>query len=614
MEAHASLTSLTIVLLVAFITPILLKKFRLSIIPVVVAEIIAGLIIGKSGFDLVHPDPWIAILSSLGFIFLMFLSGVEIDFSIFSANGKRKKLSSGKLEPNGFTISSIIFVFILGLSFFISLVFVWMGFTENAFFMALVISTISLGVVVPTLKENDMMKSGIGQIILLIAVIADLVTMILLAVFVSFYEGSGNMWLLLILFGAGLLLYFVGKFFKRSNFFETMSTGTVQIGTRAVFTLIILLVGLSESVGAENILGAFLAGVLVSLLSPNREMVKQLDSFGYGFLIPIFFVVVGAELDIWALFQDPMVFLLIPLLFLALLISKIIPVAILKRWYDWRTVLGSGFILTSTLSLVVAAAKVGERIGVIDTQMSSALILLAVVTCIITPILFKKVFPLKHIKDVKFDVKIIGANQLTLPMSLELDPKRYQVNLFHAKQEKSSKSKENTDFKVKQIKDYGFETLKQEAILDTDILVVSTGDDELNARVASYAKGEGVERVITRVEPAELRYSLEEEEIEAFSSLLSSRTLLKAMVETPDVAKIFTSQEEHRLHQVNMSNPKYQGIELRNFPHLGNAIIVRIFRGNESIVPHGDTVLLLNDHLVVTGNKESIDDLRRLLS
>ena len=101
-----------------------------------------------------------------------------------------------------------------------------------------------------------------------------------------------------------------------------MSKGTVQIGTRAVFTLIIVLVGLSETVGAENILGAFLAGVLVSLLSPNQELIHKLDSFGYGFLIPIFFVMIGVELDIWSLFGDKKLLLLIPLLLIGLLLIE----------------------------------------------------------------------------------------------------------------------------------------------------------------------------------------------------------------------------------------------------------------------------------------------------
>ena len=102
MEHGLSVTSLLIVILVAFLTPIILHKFKLNIIPVVVAEILMGLIIGKSGFNLVETDMWLETLSSLGFIFLMFLSGLEIDFKAFSGNNKRMKLPNGKLEPNTF--------------------------------------------------------------------------------------------------------------------------------------------------------------------------------------------------------------------------------------------------------------------------------------------------------------------------------------------------------------------------------------------------------------------------------------------------------------------------------------------------------------------------------
>lgn len=221
MEAHTSYTSLIIVLLAAFLTPILLKKLRLTFVPVVVAEIVAGLIIGKTGFDLVNPEAdWIVILSQLGFIFLMFLSGVEIDFSVFAGGKNRESLPNGKKEPNRFLVSLIIFAVILGLSYALSVAFLLLGFVTNAFFMSLVISTISMGVVVPTLKETGIMKSGPGQIILIITIIADLVTMILLTVFVSLYQGGGgNLWFLFILVGAGILLYFVGKFFRHRTFY-----------------------------------------------------------------------------------------------------------------------------------------------------------------------------------------------------------------------------------------------------------------------------------------------------------------------------------------------------------------------------------------------------------
>ncbi len=330
-----------------------------------------------------------------------------------------------------------------------------MGLIDNIVLMTVIISTISLGVVVPTLKEANIMKTGIGQIILLIAVIADLVTMILLAVFVSISgDSQGNMWLILILFVAGILLYFVGRRFKNRPIIERLSTGTVQIGTRAIFTLIIVLVALSETLGAENILGAFLAGTLVSLLNPKPEMVRQLDSFGYGFLIPIFFVMVGVDLDLWSLLSNKKLLLLIPLLLIALLISKIIPVFILKKWYDTKTVLASAFLLTSTLSVVIAAAKIAERMEVITPEMSGTFILVAVISCIVTPIFFKKWFPKENGFEPKQKVTFIGANQITLPVSKQLDKELFEAAVFHKKMEKPDSHISDTVFNITELPNY----------------------------------------------------------------------------------------------------------------------------------------------------------------
>ncbi|MFE8700405.1 monovalent cation:proton antiporter family protein [Cytobacillus sp. FJAT-54145] len=614
MEHHgASVASLVIVIIVAFLTPIILHRFKLNFIPVVVAEIIVGLIIGKSGFDIVHEDMWLETLSTLGFIFLMFLSGLEIDFSAFKGGKKKEKLPNGKHEPNGFFVATLAFIGIFVVSLGLSYLFVLAGFIENAFLMTLIISTISLGVVVPTLKEAHLMKTNIGQIILLIAVIADLVTMILLAVFVSLYDGGqGNTWLLLLLFAAGVGLYFVGKRFKNNKLLDPLSTGTIQIGTRAVFTLIILLVALSETVGAENILGAFLAGVLVSLLSPDQELVHKLDSFGYGFLIPIFFVMVGVDLNIWALFSDAKLLLLIPLLLIALLLSKLIPVGILKIWYDTKTVVASGFLLTSTLSLVIAAATIGERMGVISAEMSGTLILVAVITCVLTPIVFKKLLPKESVEQKKVKVAFIGANQITLPISRELKSSLYEPILFHKKQEKSEKQIADSLFEIHEIEDYSLETLEKTNALEADVVVISTGDEEVNATLAVAVKEKGVDRVIARIESPDLEEGLREQNVEVFSVFLSTKTLFRALIESPSVMNLFTNQDT-ALYEIRLLNEQFEGMTLRKFPFTGDVIFVRIFRGKDSIVPHGDTELHLNDRLIVTGSKEYVDELKREL-
>jgi monovalent cation:H+ antiporter-2, CPA2 family len=613
MEHGASVASLVIVILAAFITPIVLHRLKLSFIPVVVAEIIVGLIIGKSGFDLVHEDMWLETLSTLGFIFLMFLSGLEIDFSAFKKSKKKAVLPNGKPEPNTFLVASIVFVGIFAVSLLLSYLFVLAGFIDNAFLMTLIISTISLGVVVPTLKEAHLMKTGIGQIILLIAVIADLATMILLAVFVSLNDGGeGNTWLLLVLFGAGVILFFVGKKFQKRNFIEAMSTGTVQIGTRAVFTLILLLVGLSETVGAENILGAFLAGVLVSLLAPNQEMIHKLDSFGYGFLIPIFFVMVGVDLNVWSLFSDQKMLMLIPLLLIALLASKLVPVLILKKWYDAKTVISSGFLLTSTLSLVIAAATIGERMEIITAEMSGTLILVAIITCVLTPIVFKKLFPKEAAEEKMLKVAFIGANQLTLPVYSELKSSLYEPKLYHKKQEKSDKQIADSLFEIEEVEDFTVEVLEGTDVFSSDIVVISTGDEEANATLSVAFKERGVERVICRIESPDLEESLREQEVEVFSVLLSTKALLRALIESPSVMNILTNQETS-LYEIKLLNSQFDGMTLRRFPFTGDVIFVRIFRGMDSIVPHGDTELQMNDRLIVTGTKEYVDELKREL-
>jgi monovalent cation:H+ antiporter-2, CPA2 family len=610
MAEQSSITSLLIVVVVAFLTPILLNRLRLQVIPVVVAEIIAGIMIGKTGFNLVKPDMWIETLSTLGFLFLMFLSGLEIDFSAFANKPKANKKQK---EPNQFVVASIIFLAIFVLSYGLSYLFVLAGYIDNAFLMTLIISTISLGVVVPTLKDTNLMKTTIGQTILLVAVIADLATMILLAVFVSIYEpGHKSVWLLLGLFAAGVVFYFVGKYFKKRSFVETMAKGTVQIGTRAVFTLIIVLVALSETFGAENILGAFLAGVLVSLLSPNKELMHQLDSFGYGFFIPIFFVMVGVDLDLRALVTEPKILMMIPLLVAALAISKIIPVSLLKIWYDTKTTLAAAFLLVSTLSLVIAAATIAERIGVIDENMKGALILVAVISSIISPILFKKLFVKPKEEDKKISISFIGTNQFTLSAAKELDEQRYEATLYHIQQEKMELPLSDHVFPIVDIEDYSLPTLEKHKAFAADIVVAWTGNEKVNAAVALAAKERGVERVLALAETPTQVERLKEEGIETMSVLLSSTSMLKASIESPRVARMFINKDA-TLHEITMNNNEYDGIPLRRFPFMGDCIIVRIFRENESIVPHGDTKLQKEDRLIVTGSGEYVNELRELL-
>ncbi|EUE76236.1 monovalent cation:proton antiporter-2 (CPA2) family protein [Staphylococcus aureus M0715] len=606
--------SLVIVVLAAFLTPIIVNRLNINFLPVVVAEILMGIVIGNSFLNIVERDSILNILSTLGFIFLMFLSGLEIDFKAFK---KDKRVRQGQNDdessiPGHLNLALTVFAFIMIISILLAYVFKWLGLVDDVLLMVIIISTISLGVVVPTLKEMNIMRTTIGQFILLVAVLADLVTMILLTVYGAINgQGGSTIWLIGILVVFTAISYILGVQFKRMSFLQKLMDGTTQIGIRAVFALIILLVALAEGVGAENILGAFLAGVVVSLLNPDEEMVEKLDSFGYGFFIPIFFIMVGVDLNIPSLIKEPKLLIIIPILIVAFIISKLIPVMFIRRWFDMKTTIASAFLLTSTLSLVIAAAKISERLNAISAETSGILILSAVITCVFVPIIFKKLFPVPDEFNRKIEVSLIGKNQLTIPIAQNLTSQLYDVTLYYRK-DLSDRRQLSDDITMIEIADYEQDVLERLGLFDRDIVVCATNDDDINRKVAKLAKAHQVERVICRLESTTDDTELVDSGIEIFSSYLSNKILLKGLIETPNMLNLL-SNVETSLYEIQMLNYKYENIQLRNFPFGGDIIFVRIIRNNESIVPHGDTQLRYGDRLIVTGAKEYVDELKREL-
>ncbi|HDJ4385760.1 TPA: monovalent cation:proton antiporter family protein, partial [Staphylococcus aureus] len=596
--------SLVIVVLAAFLTPIIVNRLNINFLPVVVAEILMGIVIGNSFLNIVERDSILNILSTLGFIFLMFLSGLEIDFKAFK---KDKRARQGQNDdessiPGHLNLALTVFAFIMIISILLAYVFKWLGLVDDVLLMVIIISTISLGVVVPTLKEMNIMRTTIGQFILLVAVLADLVTMILLTVYGAINgQGGSTIWLIGILVVFTAISYILGVQFKRMSFLQKLMDGTTQIGIRAVFALIILLVALAEGVGAENILGAFLAGVVVSLLNPDEEMVEKLDSFGYGFFIPIFFIMVGVDLNIPSLIKEPKLLIIIPILIVAFIISKLIPVMFIRRWFDMKTTIASAFLLTSTLSLVIAAAKISERLNAISAETSGILILSAVITCVFVPIIFKKLFPVPDEFNRKIEVSLIGKNQLTIPIAQNLTSQLYDVTLYYRK-DLSDRRQLSDDITMIEIADYEQDVLERLGLFDRDIVVCATNDDDINRKVAKLAKAHQVERVICRLESTTDDTELVDSGIEIFSSYLSNKILLKGLIETPNMLNLL-SNVETSLYEIQMLNYKYENIQLRNFPFGGDIIFVRIIRNNESIVPHGDTQLRYGDRLIVTGAK-----------
>ena len=602
-----SIISLMIVTGVAFFIPILLQRFKLKAIPIVVAEIIAGIIIGKSGLDLVDVDnAWLALLSSLGLIFLMFLSGLEIDFDSFKV--KKEKVAKKTKQFNPFFISTIVFALMLLLSYGLSMVLVSLGMIDDAFFMTIILSTISLGIVVPVLKERKVINTELGQTVLLIAVISDFVTMILFAYYLAYKNGDTTIvwWILLLLGLVIFLYYFLDYYRKKSNFdlLDALKRGTAQIGTRGVFALILLFVALSETMGVENILGAFLAGVVVSLLSPDRNFVHQLDSFGYGFLIPIFFVMVGVEFDFKSLFENPSILLLIPVVLLFLFLARMLPTLLIRRWFPWKETISSGVLLTSTLSLAIVAATVSLQMGIISEGMNSAIVLVAILTCFVSPILFARISP--KVEEKKNRLAIIGANRSALRASINFQKSNYTVAIFTEKQEKIDSENDN-DFPIVEVENLTLEKLiDMDVFHDFDRIIVATSNDDFNAKIADYAKEIGFDNVIVRLENPTLNKNYSNMGIPVYSNAFAGEMILKAMVHSPSLVRFLTDEDEV-IREFVLENENLVGLPIRKLPFLGDVLILSIYRGKRSITPGGDTILQMGDRLIMSGSEESME-------
>src|SRR5262245_20141992 len=169
MDEARSFAPLLIVVMLAFLVPLLLSSVRGRLaIPIVVGEIVAGMIVGGSGFGWVVPDNGaLDVLKELGFVLLMFLSGMEIDFrSLRGADPHQARWSPLSLAVLNFGATLLMAgAFAWGLK--------WIGATTDPWMMGLILSTTALGVVVPILKEVGLSQILFGQTILLATVIAE---------------------------------------------------------------------------------------------------------------------------------------------------------------------------------------------------------------------------------------------------------------------------------------------------------------------------------------------------------------------------------------------------------------------------------------------------------
>lgn len=601
--------SLLVVMIAALVTPLVVAKLHFNAVPNAVAEIIVGIIIGQTGLNLVHTTSNLTFLSSLGVIILMFLSGMEINFDLFSRSARTK--GDKQIAPT--TLAALAFVGVVAVAAGLGFALHVAGLFSDIFLAIILFSTIALGIVIAALKEQELLSKPIGQTILLTAVLGEVVPLLALTIYASINGGhAGRIWLIILIFVAAIIL--LRRFKAVYRFFANIDKSTTQLDIRLAFFLIFVLVTVAERVGAENILGAFLAGMVMKLLRPSELTRDKLTSIGYGFFIPIFFIMTGAKLNLRTLLADPQAAMLIPLFFACFIAAKIVPYFVFRLRYKQTNALAAAFLTSTTITLVLPTLQVARNLHAITEQQAGAFTLAAVLTAICSPIIFNRLYKPEPEDVRKTEVTFVGTNLLTIPVAQKLPHALYDVHMV-TDSEKNYHTYNSQATDVRLLDSMTEATLAQAGVFDTEVLVLGYRDGEVNYQLAEAAVARKVPRIIARFErdlSDERIDILAHKGVEIFNSYNVNVSLMRGLIETPSTLRLLTDTEAG-LYEVAVRNHRYTGIALQSLPNITGITISRIYRAGKFVAPHGDTLIEPNDHLIFTGDKAAARELQREL-
>ncbi len=377
-----------IVLSIIFIVPNLLKKFN---IPAITSIMIAGIIIGPYGLNILQVDETLKVLADFGAIMLMFLAGLEVDNETL------------KQEFKNSLILSLFSLLIPGFGGYLIGQYLGLGFIGSLLY-AVIFASHSVAIVYAILDELKMVKTRLGTIILSGTIIVDLLTLLLLSVVIKLGTGGDDIGIFLLesLMYIIILLVsipFLSKYILK--LFEKLHAQRIHYVLFIIFITIIV----GEAIGIHPIVGAFICGVAVSEALTKKEhdelLNKNLNAIGYGFFIPIFFLVLGMETNIRVIFDLSNLELFLITLISAVALKFISGFMALRvLGFDRIKNIIGGLLTVPKISASLVAASIGRELGLIGNEIFVTIVALSVITATITPIAIKHIFVAKYDKKV----------------------------------------------------------------------------------------------------------------------------------------------------------------------------------------------------------------------
>jgi Kef-type K+ transport system membrane component KefB len=369
---------LTIVVVAALAALIAAMVGPRLLIPVVVLEIVLGIVVGPELLGLAHPDQFIDFFSSLGLGMLFFFAGYEIDF-------ERIRGTPLRLAVLGWLLS-------LALAYSVGGLLTLTGLVLSLLFTGSALATTAIGTLIPILRDAGELRTRFGSYLLAAGAMGEFGPILLITLVFS-TKGA--------LTDAGLLVAFIVVSVAASvvavrgvarhwalieRTLETSGQLAVRIAVVVVFTL----AALASSLGLDLLLGGFAAGVIVRIALKGREVTvfeSKLAAVGYGFFIPFFFVVSGIRFELSALTEDPIRLLELPLFLALFLLVRGVPAMVLYRHeLDRRARAALAFFSSTELPLVVAITTIAVDQGHMRASTAASLVGAAILSTMVFPL------------------------------------------------------------------------------------------------------------------------------------------------------------------------------------------------------------------------------------
>ena len=362
----------SLVLFIILLTPILLRKLN---IPGIIGLIIAGVIIGPYGINVLEKNSAVDLFSTIGLLYIMFIAGLELDLNEFKSN-KNKSLLFG------------FFTFIIPLGIGFPVCYYLFGYDFDASFLTASMFATHTLVSYPIISKFGITKNQAVAVTVGGTILTDTAVLIILAVIIGKSQGNLNtdFWIQLgvsfAIFSAIMLLIVprIAKWFFRKLESEKHSHYIF------VLSIVFFAAFLAEIAGFEPIIGAFVAGLALNKLIPaSSALMNRIEFIGNSLFIPFFLISVGMLVDVRVIFSGPTALIIAGTLSIIALSSKWIAAWFTQLIFRYskaqrQLIFGlSGSSAAATLAVIL----VGFKAGILDENILNGTIILILITCVV---------------------------------------------------------------------------------------------------------------------------------------------------------------------------------------------------------------------------------------